>query len=551
MVNWNDYFYGTQNAKLPTTTTVGGMGPSQTTTDYNTLYQQAQSGNFSNFRANQTGFAPGSANWLQTADASGRLQFDALAPRRPKPEDNLEQMALAGMEQTLGDVRQSAYQDYMARQLQQLELQKQGAMLTGADRFQQARLAMEQQRGLSDTRGLTAGAAVGAQGQLGAQQQLVLNSIERGTMDDLRQLESQGITAEFAANEWANQKVQEFMQTDESWRNVDAAGSAVETAAAAYDRNPESPELRRAYDAANIQYYRALAAVSGLNFDDIILDIETQMEGRTAEDIDFSEIFTSDTIEMFETALERSQPRGLEAPGEAAIDIAIPAAVTVAGARSLVFAAGSGGGLSATALTGGSTTSQLIFGKNTAKWVAQSAQTSRLASSKLATKGLGQGILNALKVGKGAKEVTLTAKGVQGIKNVKTLGALANKLGISAKAIKGAKTAAGLQKLILAKAGLAGKGSILAAKLAFIGKGAVAIALAKPLLIAAAVGATIVAGVMVYNAAKKHFGPEIAKEQLNETLEVEREMLQIEGMDSESADNFISTFKSQFPDLNL
>ena len=491
-------------------------------TDYTTLYQQAKTGN-------QQDFASGSSDWL----AQNQLnQFSNLAPQPPGPEQDLTGMAMTNMNQTLGDVRQSAYQDYMARQLQQLELQKQGTMQTGADRFQQARMAMEQQGALSDTRGLTAGAAVGAQGQLGAQQQLVLNAIERGTMDDLRQLESQGLSLEFAANEWAGQKVEEFKQTSPQFQAVSATQLSYESAVAAFDRAPSDPRAQEALNVAEEQYLRALSDVSGVNFDERITAIAT----RFGTEEDPYEVLSEEFMEFVGQA---AAPRGMDNIAGVGMDLA-PAAIA-----GLV-------GKKATGMAVAGTKGKLTAG--TAGKVVQSLMTSYQASQAVAT---------------GTNVVVTTAK-VSAITNTKTLASIAKAVGVPAKQLGTAKTAAALKALITKQMGTAGsatvakavlgksagaalatgKSSLLLAKGAMLLKGGAAVLAAKPILAAAAVAAVGYGLYMGYHAMKKHFGPEEAIGKLSEVMIEEEDNLVSDGMSREEARSIIDSYVSAYPGLN-
>jgi hypothetical protein len=111
---------------------------------------------------------------------------------------------------TFETVRQEAEAGYLARATEQRDLERQGILMGGQDRYQQARMALEQQRALSDTRGLTAGAREGAQQTLSATQQVALSQIQAQTQSELLQLQQQGVQDEFLAQEWADRKVQQF-----------------------------------------------------------------------------------------------------------------------------------------------------------------------------------------------------------------------------------------------------------------------------------------------------------------------------------------------------
>lgn len=143
--------------------------------------------------------------------AGGILPFDQFAFRGIKPvnpEVAKEEALYTG--RTFDQVKNEAEAEYLARAAQRRDLDRQSIVMGGTDRYQQARLAMEQQRALSDTRGLTAGAAEGARQGLSATQQVALNQIESQTQSELLQLKQQGIQDEFLAQEWADRKLQEF-----------------------------------------------------------------------------------------------------------------------------------------------------------------------------------------------------------------------------------------------------------------------------------------------------------------------------------------------------
>ncbi len=190
---FNNYFYGNQNATIPR------RQSSEYDTgvvDYTTMYNQARTGNFGTFTANQPGFAAGSSDWLrnyslqnQQAQMAGAspVNFNAL---------NLADQAMMSTEiantggRTITEIGQEAELAEQARLLELRDMQRQFAQQQGGDMYSQAMMAMEQQRALSDTRGLSAGAAVGAEQMLSATQQMALNQIQSATMDQLMQIDA-------------------------------------------------------------------------------------------------------------------------------------------------------------------------------------------------------------------------------------------------------------------------------------------------------------------------------------------------------------------------
>ena len=83
------------------------------------------------------------------------------------------------------------------------ENQRQFAQLQGQGMYSQALMAMEQQRALSDTRGLTAGAREGATQQLSATQQMALGQIQNATMQQLLQIDTEALQDPRMAMEYA------------------------------------------------------------------------------------------------------------------------------------------------------------------------------------------------------------------------------------------------------------------------------------------------------------------------------------------------------------
>jgi len=99
-----------------------------------------------------------------------------------------EQPFTGGLTRT--QVHEQAMISQQSRMLEMRDRQRQFVQQQGGDMYSQAMMAMEQQRALSDTRGLSAGAAVGAEQMLSATQQMALNQIQGATMDQLMQIDA-------------------------------------------------------------------------------------------------------------------------------------------------------------------------------------------------------------------------------------------------------------------------------------------------------------------------------------------------------------------------
>jgi hypothetical protein len=217
-LDWANRVYGT-----PTASTMPAKPNNPSMTDPN-LYSNL----YNNQRNMPTsGSQAGSSDWLAnyalqnnqaSMAGSSPVSFNPLLG----PEGVVNPNAtLTGPGKTLTQVENEAYSQYLSSAMQQRDLSRQGIQAAGGDRYQQARLAMEQQRGLSDTRGLTAGARQGASDQLSAAQQVALNQIESGVRNELTQLKQQGIQDEFLAQEYASRKVEQFKQTDPQWGKLE------------------------------------------------------------------------------------------------------------------------------------------------------------------------------------------------------------------------------------------------------------------------------------------------------------------------------------------
>lgn len=203
-IDWSRYTPGGTNLprqQLDYTSAVQnyyGSASNSVPKNYDEMYQQAKNGTIPRY----------SVSPFDVYDAAG-IQGTGQ-PMEPTTE-------IVNTQRSLQDVYNEAYANYLARSTEQRDLARQGIMAAGQDRYQQARMAMEQQRALSDTRGLTAGAREGAEAQTSAAQQVALNQIESNTRNELMQLKAQGIQDEFLGEQYAMQKLDQFKQMDPGW----------------------------------------------------------------------------------------------------------------------------------------------------------------------------------------------------------------------------------------------------------------------------------------------------------------------------------------------
>jgi hypothetical protein len=159
-------------------------------------------------------FARGVPNTLQPlpgTDYFGRSPRRADTPSSllggTAPQTDLN-APIANLTKSLPQIQQEAEARYLEMAAQQRDVARQGTLRAGADQYSQARMAMEQQMALSDTRGLTAGAREGAQQTLSATQQVALNQIESATMNQLLQINAQSLQDPLVAQEFAAKSVE-------------------------------------------------------------------------------------------------------------------------------------------------------------------------------------------------------------------------------------------------------------------------------------------------------------------------------------------------------
>lgn len=179
-----------------------GTGAGSVPMSYDEIYRQTRSG----ARIPTYNVSP-----FDVFDASGLQGINPLLA--PDGTIDTSKSPYEGLP-SMNEYIQNARTQYEANRLQQLDLARQGALRTGADQYSQARMAMEQQRALSDTRGLTAGAREGAEQQLSAAQQVALNQIEAGTFGRLDQLEQLRAQIPMESLQYAQQEWELFQATD-------------------------------------------------------------------------------------------------------------------------------------------------------------------------------------------------------------------------------------------------------------------------------------------------------------------------------------------------
>ena len=168
--------------------------------DYNAMYNAYMNPRLTGTRKIDQSISP-----FDVYDAAGLRGPDGTVDTSKSPYEGLPSM---------DEYIQNARTQYEASRLEQLDLARKGAMRTGADQYSQARMAMEQQRALSDTRGLTAGAKEGAEAQLSAAQQVALNQIEAGTFGRIDQLEQLRSQIPMESLQYAQQEWELFQATD-------------------------------------------------------------------------------------------------------------------------------------------------------------------------------------------------------------------------------------------------------------------------------------------------------------------------------------------------
>lgn len=225
-IDYTSMIYGNRTAEQPKRTT--GQGAREV--NYDELYRQANQGNFSNMSANISGSAAGSADFLADyARRNNQVQQAGMTSASFNPLLGPEGMV--NLNAPIVNVNKSSQQIFDEAQAKYLEtatasrdLTRQGIQRTGADQYSQARMAMEQQMALSDTRGLTAGAREGAQQTLSATQQVALNQIESNIQSQLLELKAQGVQDEFLGQEYAMRKLDQFKQTDPQWGQLESLG---------------------------------------------------------------------------------------------------------------------------------------------------------------------------------------------------------------------------------------------------------------------------------------------------------------------------------------
>lgn len=323
-INYSDLVYGIQNKATATGRTSSNTG------DYQTLYNQTRAMPLSGSQAGSADFLANYARQNTRAMGAGMAPVDFNAMLGPEGQVN-PNAAVPNTQRSLQDVYNEAYANYLARSTEQQNLARQGIMAAGQDRYQQARLAMEQQRGLSDTRGLTAGAREGAEAQTSAAQQVALNQIEATTRSELLNLKAQGVQDEFLGEQYAMQKVEQFKQIDPGWGKYQSSMSDYQDA---INRNDTE-------DAAKIR------------------ESQRQMEAELlgfADDPNYTGITSSSSAAEVSARTSRIIDRVTKNPSDMELLVqAIPTALLIAGGAAAVI-----GGILLSPLTGG--TSVMVTG---------------------------------------------------------------------------------------------------------------------------------------------------------------------------------------------
>jgi hypothetical protein len=222
-IDYTSMIYGNRNAEQPRRAT--GSGTSSV--DYGQLYSQAKLGNYSNMSAPISGSAAGSADFL--ADYARRNTQAERAGMTPAsfnpllgPQGMVDPNApIVNVNKSSQQIFEEAQAKYLETTTASRDLARQGIQRTGADQYSQARMAMEQQMALSDTRGLTAGAREGAQQTLSATQQVALNQIESNIQSQLLELKAQGVQDEFLAQEYGMRQLEINKQLNPEWGKLE------------------------------------------------------------------------------------------------------------------------------------------------------------------------------------------------------------------------------------------------------------------------------------------------------------------------------------------
>jgi hypothetical protein len=224
-IDWANRMYGT-----PTTGYAGetNMKNARLDNPYSTdaeLYQNL-------FQANRqmplSGSAAGSADFLAGyAQRNVPAQISGMGPVSFNPLLGPEGVAdpnatLPATQKTIAQMQDEARARYEASRLEQIDIARQGTLRGGADQYSQARMAIEQQRGLSDTRGLTAGAREGARQTLSATEQVALNQIESNTLNRLDNLDAIAAELPMEAMQYAQQQLELSKLTDSRWLDVES-----------------------------------------------------------------------------------------------------------------------------------------------------------------------------------------------------------------------------------------------------------------------------------------------------------------------------------------
>ena len=345
-VDYSSLLYGT----APTRPELRAQKPNQRLYDgnYQEMYNQQRTMPVS-------GFAAGSADFLANyAQRNVQAQQAGMSPVNFKsllgPDGQVDPNAqISNLQKTPQEIFNEAQAEYLARATQQRDIARQGIQAAGQDRYQQARMAMEQQMALSDTRGLTAGAAEGARQSLSATQQVALNQLESTTRSELLNLKAQGVQDEFLAQEWAMQKVQQSNILSENQQIVAALVN----------------EYQNAYAQNNTDKMNTITAqITELTLTDLGIDPSKikEITDTTTSTAQIRATADEAVQELLETPeeLDKWVALGMIAGGALLIGASAALTVTTIGAGAPVGAVGVGKGL----LMIGAASAALFFGNS-------------------------------------------------------------------------------------------------------------------------------------------------------------------------------------------
>ena len=397
-------------------------------------------------------------NWFSAArNAPPQTDFDPSFATDPfrgpigeQPPIAPGETQLPFVEDRLEQIRLNARTEELARLSDFREMQRQFTQRQGASSYEQAMMAMEQQRALSDTRGLTAGAREGAEQRLSATQQVALNQIQNATMDQILQIDAASIQDAQVADEYGMRALQAFKATNPDFVAYEAATNNLNVA---YNSNDPAK-----IEAAERAFFEAQSRALGIPLDSSIYEgvIDTSSAASAANSIR-------------QTTMSELQRLSTPASGG---QVATQASLSAGSALAAVA----------------------TVAKGASKSLAVAAQTAAAGTAATA-----------------AGQTTITFSAVKGITNTAQLTSIAKALGATTAEVTKANTAASLQSLIAKKMGAktavkvatSSLGKTAAAVTAKAGLGTKAVAVAAKGLAAIGpvgwvVGAALLTGAAIY-----------------------------------------------------